>query len=198
MWPGDWRRYVTDDRLPSLRRPKAVVGPRLRFRDASPEDAEFILGLRLDPSKNTFLSSTSADLTAQKNWLGRYVSDTGQVYFIIEDHEGRSFGTVRIYDVIGASFSWGSWILSDDAPRSSAVETTLMVYAFGMACGFDAAHFEVRIGNRKVWEYHERFGAKRIAEDDLNFYYSIDRGAIEASMERYRERIPSGVQVQWD
>jgi hypothetical protein len=183
---------------PVLRRPAAVIGPRLRFRLAGPDDAAFILSLRLDPAKNAHLSATSADVEAQRKWLEATAGDRSQIYFIITGEGEKPVGTVRLYDVVGESFSWGSWILSDEAPRSAAVESTLMVYSFGLACGFQAAHFEVRQANEKVWQYHERFGAVRTSSDELHHLYSISRQAIEAALERYRGRIPDGVRIEWE
>jgi len=181
---------------PRLYRPAAVIGARLRFRNAQPSDAAFILSLRLDPEKNRYLSATSASLADQQAWLERYASDPSQVYFIIETLDGMPIGTVRLYDVRDDLFSWGSWMLSDEAPKSSAVESTLMVYAFGRHCGFRGAYFEVRKGNERVWQYHERLGAARTGEDEDNYYYEIDRPAIDEMFERYRSRLPQGVVIE--
>ena len=180
-----------------LRKPKEVVGTNLRFRDASPDDAEWILSLRLDPQKNKYLSRTSADPEAQRKWLREYQDDPSQVYFVIESMEGERVGTVRLYDPQGDSFCWGSWILADNAPKSSAVESTLMVYAFGLACGFTASHFDVRKENDRVWSYHERFGATRIREEGDDYYYTIGEAEIRAAMEKYESRLPDGVRIRW-
>lgn len=181
---------------PRLQKVAFVTGQHLRFRPVSPEqDVDFILKLRLDPEKNKHLSRVDDDREAQLRWLAGAVADQEQVYFIIETLEGRSVGTVRLYDVQGSSFSWGSWILTDEAPKSSAVESTLMVYAYGDATGFTAAHFEVRKENEKVWRYHERMGAIRTREDADNFYYSLPDTAWRYLFERYRERLPTGVAI---
>lgn len=180
-----------------LRKPRSVIGTRLRFRDATPEDAAFILSLRLDPAKNQFLSSTSADVDRQRSWLERYAASDDQVYFIIEDLAGKAVGTVRTYEPRGPSFCWGSWILGDNAPASSAVESTLMVYSFGLACGFTRAHFDVRRANEKVWQYHEWLGAVRTGEDDLDFFYVIDEPAIRSLLDLFASRVPDGVQIIW-
>lgn len=180
-----------------LVRPKSVTGARLRFRNAERDDARFILSLRLDPQKNAFLSPTTDDERLQQEWLRRCDQSEDQVYFIIETMLGEAVGTVRIYDPVDDSFCWGSWILADGAPPSSAVESTVMVYRFGLACGFVAAHFDVRRGNEKVWRYHERLGAVRTAEDELDIHYAMDRQAIDALLDRYRERVPDGVSIEW-
>lgn len=180
---------------PQLRKPQSVRGARLRFRDATVADAEFILSLRTDERKNAFLSKTSADLQAQRAWLEGYARDSSQIYFIIEDSDGTPVGTVRMYDVQGSSFCWGSWILSDAAPKSSAIESTLMIYSLGLALGFDSSHFDVRKGNEKVWQYHERLGAVRTAETDLDYYYRFDKTAMEAFLGKYASRLPDGVEI---
>ena len=179
---------------PRLFAPRLVRGSRLTFRPANPDDAAFILSLRLDEAKNKHLSTTSPDVERQRQWLAALPSD--QVYFIIEA-EGRPVGTVRLYDQRGSSFCWGSWILSDDAPKSSAVESTLMVYATGLALGFTAAHFEVRKENVKVWQYHERCGAERVGETEEEYLYTISEPAIEALFARYRGRLNGPVTVDW-
>jgi len=171
------------------------VGHQLRFRDANPTDAEFILSLRLDEKKNQFLSKTRPDLQEQVRWLEEYQRAEDQAYFIIENGEDSPVGTVRLYDAKGDLFSWGSWILSEHAPRSSAVESTLIVYHYGLSLGFKGAHFDVRRGNERVWQYHERFGATRVREDEDNYYYEISQRAIEESLEHYKSRLPDGVRI---
>jgi len=174
--------------------PKLVTGTRLAFRPATPDDAAFILSLRLDEEKNKHLSPTSPDVERQRQWLAALPSD--QIYFIIEA-DARPVGTVRLYDQRGSSFCWGSWILSNDAPKSSAVESTLMVYATGLALGFTAAHFEVRKDNVKVWQYHERCGAERVGETAEDYLYAISELAIQALFTRYQSRMNGPVTVDW-
>lgn len=183
--------------MAQFRKPRLVIGRQLQFRDALPDDAAFILSLRLDPSKNQHLSTTSASLEEQRAWLERYQTDAEQLYFIIEDTAEKAVGTVRLYDKQGQSFCWGSWILSDDAPRSSAVESSVMVYHVGLSCGFTCAHFDVRRANEKVWQYHERFGAVRIGETSQDYLYRIDEASIRTALARYSSRLPAGVRIEW-
>lgn len=176
-------------------RPKSVVGQRLRFRSVTVSDAEFILRLRLDDRKNQHLSQVDADLAKQREWLARYSADKTQTYFIIETLAGKAVGTIRLYDPRGTSFCWGSWILTDAAPQGSGAESLVMIYSYGLSLGFDASHFDVRRENIKVWQYHERLGAKRVGETNVDFFYTIDRERINAIIERYRSRMPDGVKV---
>ena len=164
-----------------------VNGPRLRLREAIAGDAIFILGLRLDPLKNQFLSAVESNIDAQAQWIRSAYDDPAQLYFIIEVDE-QPVGTVRLYDQRRESFCWGSWILDHRSPKSSAVESTLMVYTLGLSLGFKAAHFDVRKGNTKVWRYHERLGAKRVSEDDENYYYVMHEDEIRSVLTHYKNR----------
>ncbi len=164
-----------------------VNGPRLWLREAIAGDAIFILGLRLDPSKNQFLSAVESDIDAQAQWIRSASNDPAQLYFIIEVDK-QPVGTVRLYDQRCESFCWGSWILDQRSPKSSAVESTLMVYSLGLSLGFNAAHFDVRKGNTKVWRYHERLGAKRVSEDEANFYYVMHEDEIRSVLTHYKNR----------
>jgi RimJ/RimL family protein N-acetyltransferase len=181
--------------IPRLRKPASVIGKTLIFRNARTEDAEFILSLRTDQEKSRFLSATSGDVAAQRAWLDGYASRDDQVYFIIE-YQNEPIGTVRLYDPQGASFCWGSWILKDSRPRQAALESALMVYAYAVDhMGFSASHFDVRKGNERVWQFHERLDAKRVSETELDYLYVMDLAAIQDARRRLAEYLPDGVSV---
>lgn len=178
---------------PQIRKAALVRGKTLIFRDATVNDAELILNLRTDEKKGRFLSATSDSLEAQQAWLRAYAASTGQAYFIIE-REGEAIGTVRLYEALGKSFCWGSWIIADGQPAHLAIESALMVYAYALDhLGFEQAHFDVRKANEKVWRFHERFGAKRVREAGDDFFYELSMDSIQSSMERYRRFLPHGI-----
>jgi RimJ/RimL family protein N-acetyltransferase len=176
-------------------KPKKVIGRTVVLRDATTADADFILQLRTDPTKNQFLSKTPDDLRLQIEWLDKYGLDNSQIYFIIEDLSGEKFGTVRLYDIIGDSFCWGSWILRDGRPSGFAMESALIIYKFAIQSGFKRSHFHVKKGNTSVWQFHERFGAIRSSEHDDDYVYGISQGAIEKSLERYKKYLPDDIIV---
>jgi RimJ/RimL family protein N-acetyltransferase len=173
-----------------------LLGHQLSFRDAVVSDAAFILELRTHATKSAYLSKTAHDVQLQEAWLTKYQMDDSQVYFIIQDQNHERVGTVRLYDIQGDSFCWGSWILKEGAPSSYAIESALMVYRFALSLGFQKAHFDVRKGNESVWKFHERFGAQRIRETDLDYFYTISRVAIEQSLDKYRKYLPNGPTLQ--
>lgn len=178
-----------------VRKAARVVGKTLTFRDATVADAAFILSLRTDSEKSRYLSTVSADLSDQQAWLERYAKFDDQAYFIIV-YQNEPIGTVRLYDAQADSFCWGSWILKSSRPSHAAMESALMVYAYAVDnLGFRSAHFDVRKGNERVWQFHERFGAQRKAENELDYFYNLDSEAIAASRMRYQRFLLGGVDV---
>ena len=181
---------------PRIIRASVVVGDTLSFHDACVDDAEFILSLRTDVDKSRYLSATSNDLAAQRDWLAKYAKNEGQAYFIIKFNNER-IGTVRLYDARQDSFCWGSWILKDGRPRQAAMESALMVYAYAIDhLGFKACHFDVRKGNVNVIKFHERFGAKIVAETELDYLFSLGLDSISASRSRYTDFLSGSVVVE--
>jgi len=147
-----------------------------KFRLATEGDATFLLKLRLDPLRNQHISSTDSDLNAQLVWMRAYIdrfSKGREAYFIIED-SGVPIGSIRIYDYLPGvnSFCWGSWIIRSGAHPTTAFRSLILAYdlAFG-PLGFTQARFDVRQANISVWKLHEKTGAKKIREDDINRYY---------------------------
>lgn len=180
---------------PTLRKSSRVEGDTLSFRDAAEADAGFILSLRTDVEKSRYLSAVSEDVNAQRRWLSDYSKKQDQAYFIIE-HMGESIGTVRLYDAQGDSFCWGSWILKDGRPQRAAMESALMVYSYAtdILC-FKSAHFDVRKGNDRVCKFHERLGAVRVRESELDHFYEMSEAAIRKMRADYAKFLPQNVKV---
>ncbi|WP_189389164.1 GNAT family N-acetyltransferase [Buttiauxella sp. B2] len=170
-------------------------GHKLYLSNATANDAEFIISLRTDATKNKYLSQTNADIEEQRSWLLKYQGDPMQAYFIINEIGGEKIGTVRIYDIIGDSFCWGSWILKNNAPSFAAIESALIVYSYGLKLGFTQAHFDVRKGNDSVSRFHERFGATIISDNEIDYFYNISFDAINKSLNKYRKYLPDGIKI---
>ncbi len=152
------------------------LGDVTRLRLATEADSAFLLGLRLDPSRNQNISATSAHLDAQVDWMRSYAERCAaglEAYFIIEV-AGEPQGSLRLYDYLAErdSFCWGSWIIRPGAPVATAYQSAIVAYdlAFGLL-GFSQAHFDVRQANPSVWKFHEKMGAKLVREDSLDRFY---------------------------
>lgn len=182
---------------PQILKAAKVQGKTLCFRDAGVNDAEFILSLRPDKEKSRYLSPVSPELTMQQEWLRQYSVLDKQAYFIIE-YESLPIGTVRLYDPTEFSFCWGSWVLVNSRPGNAAIESALMVYAYATDwLGFHRSHFDVRKGNERVWQFHERFGAVRTQETEMDFLYQIDKSDIACARQNYSRFLDGSVTVEY-
>jgi len=163
-----------------------IIGKSILLRDVEVEDAEFIHKLRCDEKKSKYISATRNDLDAQIKYIQNYRDSITDYYFIICNLDLNKLGTVRIYDVRGDSFCWGSWILADNAPKTAAIESVLLIYDFAFySLHFKKSHFDVRKLNTKVVEFHKRLGAIITSEDELNFYFSYGVESYEATRKRF-------------
>lgn len=155
-----------------------LEGPTIYLRLVQEEDAAFICSLRSNENFNTYLSKSSPDVEDQRQWIIDYKqreSKEEEYYFIIHRKSDKlPIGTVRLYDFREnpKSYCWGSWILNEDKTRYAALESSLLMYdtAFNKL-GFEQSHYDVRKGNNKVYAFHERMGAEKVGEDELNYYY---------------------------
>lgn len=180
---------------PYFRKPQSITGSKLIFRNATVDDAEFILSLRTDEKKSKYLSSTSPEIENQIEWLHRYENDANQIYFIIENLSREKVGTVRLYDQQGDSFCWGSWIKKDGAPSGFGIESASIIYHFALYLGFEKAHFDVRKENTAVCQFHQQFGAVVTGQSEHDFYYSIAREEIDKTLCKYKNFLPHGIVV---
>lgn len=162
----------------------ALQGARTILKPATEADSEFLLSLRLDPSRNQNISTTSAAVSDQLKWMRTYESRRAagaEAYFLIVN-AGVAVGSLRLYDYKPErdSFCWGSWIIRPGAAPEVAYQSAILVYDLGFGpLRFMRAHFDVRQANASVWKFHEKMGARLIREDALDRHY-------EYSVEDYR------------
>lgn len=168
-----------------------VLGKSIFFREVVIADAEFIIGLRTDLEKSKHLSVTSNNIDEQRDFISYYLKSQVDYYFIISDWNKQLLGTIRIYDIQGDSFSWGSWILSRGAPTNAAIESALLIYDFAFfSLHYHKSHFDVRKENQRVVHFHKRFGALIVNEDDINFYFQYDLDTYNSLRHKYSRFLP--------
>jgi RimJ/RimL family protein N-acetyltransferase len=167
-----------------------IEGKNINLRTVEIEDAEFIYVLRTNPEKSKYLSKISENINDQIEWIKNYKqreNENKEFYFVIESKEKEKLGLVRVYDIKNNSFSWGSWIIKEDAPKSTAIESALQIYEFGFYnLKFQKSHFDVRKGNDKVIAFHQRFGAKIVDEDELDYFFNFEKSDYEIIKEKYK------------
>lgn len=150
----------------------------LRLVNADAGDAAYICRLRGDESLNQHLNPSSADVAAQLRWLEGYKlkEQAGEEYYFVIVSDGADAGLVRLYDFRELegrrSFCWGSWIIPPPRAPGLVTFSALLVYEVGFgALGFEQSHFDVRRGNTGVIGFHERAGARRVAEDAQDVFF---------------------------
>jgi RimJ/RimL family protein N-acetyltransferase len=169
---------------------KTIQGKNINLRLAEVKDAEFILKLRMQTHKTQFLNQVENNLEKQQDWLKSYKQKERaglEYYFIIESKHAEQLGLVRVYDLLSDSYCWGSWLIKDDAPITTAIESALLVYEFGFGeLSYKKSHFDVRKGNERVIAFHKRLGATAIGEDELNLYFNYSLKNYLKIKQKYR------------
>ncbi len=167
-----------------------LEGKNINLRTVEIEDADFIYTMRQNRKKTKYLSKVTGTVDSQKEWIKNYKQredEEKEFYFIIESKNKDKFGLVRIYDLKNDSFCWGSWLIKEDTPKTSAIESALQIYEFGFyKLGFEKSHFDVRKGNDKVIAFHQRFGAKIVSEDELDYFFNFEKSDYEIIKEKYK------------
>ena len=163
---------------------KAVIsGDGICLRFVTPDDADYIYGLRLDPTYNTHLSPITGTADDQRRWIGAYKTREAaglEFYYIIERHDGLRCGTVRLYDIREDSFTWGSWILDHNKPKKAALESALLSFGAGFeSLNKEKALIEVRHLNTHAIAFYRRFGAIETGRDAENLYLTLSRVAYQ-------------------
>ena len=167
-----------------------IYGKNINMRTVTTEDAEFIYNMRQNENKTKYLSKVTGTVESQKEWIRSYKQreeNKKEFYFIIESKDEEKLGLVRMYDFKDNSFCWGSWIIKEDAPQSTAIESALQIYEFGFyKLKFERSHFDVRKRNDKVIAFHKRFGAKIVDEDELDYFFNFEKSDYEIIKEKYK------------
>lgn len=162
-----------------------IPGVRVDLRPVGVEDAAYIHGLRTAPAFNAHLSPVSGTVDDQASWIVSYKEREAageELYFIIERKDGRPCGTVRLYEITADRFTWGSWILDEGKPSKAALDSAMLVYRMAFErLGLSRAVFDVRRDNVHTLAFHDRFGATRVKDDDLNVYYVYEKEVFERS-----------------
>jgi hypothetical protein len=151
----------------------------VKLRLVENEDAQFIVDLRTDPRLGQNLSPTSAILDDQICWIKNYKNREAvqeEFYFIIEDSNEKTWGTVRIYDFNENSFTVGSWVCLPGNKDKIAIKAWLLCVEYGFEMlNFNVLLFDVRKKNSSVLYYAKLYHPTLISEDELNYYFKLEK-----------------------
>lgn len=148
-------------------------------------DANFILKLRTDANLMKYLSKTDNSLVKQKEWIKDYKKREKlreEFYFKAISIEGEDLGLVRLYniDLKTRELTFGSFIMKNEHPKYAAIETIILVmnYAFDNL-KMKKVLLDVRVQNKKAKAFYQRFGFKKIFENDLDEFYELSKKEYE-------------------
>ncbi len=163
-----------------------IIGKNIDLREIKISDAEFILALRLDSELNEHISVVEDDLDKQKEWIRRSKLNKQEWYFIVQNKKKEPVGTIRIYDIKGDSFCWGSWIVVPEARKYASFESAFLLYDYAFNdLDFKKTNFDVRKKNQVALNFYLRFGAVIKDETDLDYLMLYTKEQFLSKKERY-------------
>jgi RimJ/RimL family protein N-acetyltransferase len=109
-----------------MRHSLQITGYGIRLRPVEVADAGFIVNLRNLPQAVGTIGDTSPDHGAQERWIEAYWERPDDYYFIVETCNGKSIGTIAIYDVVNGTGEWGRWIILPGI--MAALSSAILVY----------------------------------------------------------------------
>ena len=77
-----------------------LVGKNIYLRTAQPDDAEFVLSLRLNDNLNKFIKKVDSSVENQKQWILNKQKELNDYHMIICDNlTGTRLGVIALYDI---------------------------------------------------------------------------------------------------
>jgi RimJ/RimL family protein N-acetyltransferase len=166
-----------------------IDGIKLSLRLVQPEDAAYIHGLRMDPAYNGHLSLVTGTVEDQRNWIETYKAREtagSEYYFVIERKDGVRCGVVRLYDITGDQFTWGSWILDHNKTSKAALESAVLSFGVGFdTLGLDMANVDVRAKNTHAEAFYRRLGMTEVRRTEQDIFFVYSRAQFTATKDVY-------------
>lgn len=173
-----------------------IKSKNIKLELVDENDAKMILKLRNNPNLNKFISKTDSSVEKQKEWIREYKKreKEGRDYYfsirkVIDDE---ILGYVRVYDIDkhNKTCEWGSWVMKEDKPASSALESIILIYDFIFnTLKIEKAFQAVMKGNRKVILFHKAYGVKKISDDEKFEYFVLDKATyLKSFLNEMREK----------
>jgi hypothetical protein len=166
-----------------------IEGSNLVFRFIRPDDADYVYGLRTNPTYNTHLSKVEGTVDEQRRWIEAYKAreaEFREFYYVIERMDGIRCGLVRLYNITKESFTWGSWILDHNKPSKAALESAFLIYKIAFKyLNINHAKFDVRRDNAHTLSFHRKFGAIEVSESEEDIYFIYSSEMFDQDMKRF-------------
>ncbi len=176
---------------------KFIEVENITLRLIEKSDAKFIIDLRTDQKLGLNISWTSPNVKDQINWINQYEKREAlkeEFYFIFEDSNEKPWGTIRLYNFKEDSFTIGSWICLPHNTERIAIKAWLLSVNYGFEkLGFTSCLYDVRKQNIAVLYFAYLFHPELINEDELNYYFRLDKDSFYKYQEKVVELLQFGM-----
>ena len=175
-------RHVFEARLVSIR-------PALRT------DVPLIFELRRS-ERGGWLNPTSPDICDQYEYFDKYQMrfDSGdEIYFVMRDkRRGVESGVTRVTELLTPNkFGWEGLIIDKDTTPGCAIDLTTLIYLWGftIAAKEKCGPWGVLKHHHRVNQLHAMMGvAQKIGEDDIYWYYEVDKQDFQEWYPKFSKR----------
>lgn len=175
-----------------------IPGKSAYLRLVKPEDAAELVRLRNQDRCRVGLHPTPPEIEHQARWLEAYslrAREEGERYFIIghgADH--RVLGAMRIHDLQGATCRMGSWVVDENAPRGTALQSVLLIYDELFVLGdFTETRLDVQTANHGSLRFHPKMGSEIVRQDAQQTSFRTSRESYLSIRSRYERWLPMPV-----
>ncbi len=172
---------MTEEELFRLKT-EVVLGKNINLRLASENDAAFILELRLNPLLNKYIGQTDPSLEKQKEWIENSLKKITDFHFIIENKEGKQYGTVAIYniDYENGTAEWGRWVIKPGSFVFFPVESAVLVLNFAFTkLGLKKLTGGANNKNIQVVNFHKMYGAVSSVDETHTWFLFEEQNFIK-------------------
>jgi RimJ/RimL family protein N-acetyltransferase len=135
------------------------------LRPVGEDDAEFIVEIRTaDPERMRFLHPIPSDVSAQREWIARYLQRDNDCYWVVQRlGTNQREGVIGIYNVdpSAQTAEWGRWVLRPGS--MAAAESALLIYRAAFEClKLESVYCLTVADNQPVVSFHDSCGLKRV------------------------------------
>ncbi|WP_025124802.1 GNAT family N-acetyltransferase [Myroides odoratimimus] len=156
----------------------------LDVRLVEDSDAEFIVGLRSDIERTTYMVSVENDINKQITWINNYKiqEKKGTDYYLLYLKNGVKIGVNRIshIDLVNKRGKLANWIKIRSEKGDANAMFKIWIYIYFEVLGLDNFFSDVHIDNVRCLSYFKECGFT--IDDDVNLRGYVN---IYGSKEQY-------------
>ena len=160
-------------------------GKNINLELVEEKDAEFLLKTRMNESLNKYLNPVNNSIEEQLNWIKNYKIkeyNKKEYYFKIIDKKQKDVGFVRLYNIDYdlQKLTFGSFILNDNKPKYAALEAMILAMKISFEyLKMEKVELDVRRENEHAKNFYNRFGFKKIRENEIDEFYELNKDEFE-------------------